>query len=106
MKENITSIPKFKFPKSFCLNPNPNFYRNRRILSLLDEIIIPYINSERESLDFGKSDYLLLVMDLFIGEKRTSVREKLKRNNILSVRIPANMTNLIQPLDLTVFDLT
>ena len=45
-------------------------------------------------------------MDLFIGEKRTSVREKLKRNNILSVRIPANMTNLIQPLDLTVFDLT
>lgn len=45
-------------------------------------------------------------MDLFIDEKRTSVREKLKRNNILSVRIPANMTNLIQPLDLTVFDLT
>ena len=41
-------------------------------------------------------------MDVFSGQMTDPVKEKLRQNNILLVRVPANMTNLFQPLDLTV----
>ena len=41
-------------------------------------------------------------MDVFTGQMTEPVKEKLRANNILLVRVPANMTNLFQPLDLTV----
>ena len=44
----------------------------------------------------------LIIMDVFTGQMTGSVLEKLRGNKILLVRVPANMTNIFQPLDLTV----
>ena len=41
-------------------------------------------------------------MDEFTGQMTGPVLEKLRDNKILLVRVPANMTNIFQPLDLTV----
>ena len=65
---------------------------------LIEEIIIPYIEKERTSLKLPKTQLALLIMDVF----REQMTEDLKDNNILLVRIPANMTHIFQPLDLTV----
>ena len=40
-------------------------------------------------------------MDVFQGQMTEDVLTVLKESNILLVRIPANMTNIFQPLDLT-----
>ena len=57
---------------------------------LVEEIIIPYIEKERTSLKLPKTQLVLLIMDVF----REQMTEDLKDNNILLVRIPANMTHI------------
>ena len=97
------SFPRFNFPNSFSLSANPKHFSNtQESLKLLHEVIIPYINSERENLGVENDQKALLIMDVFSGQMTDPVKEKLRQNNILLVRVPANMTNLFQPLDLTV----
>ena len=97
------SLPKFKFPSSFSLSVNPTHFSNtKESISLIEDVIIPYVASQRKSLSVGEDQYALLILDLFSGQTTEPVKEKLKENRILFVRVPANMTNLFQPLDLTV----
>ena len=97
------SFPKFKFPESFSLSANPKHFSNtEESLKLLKDIIIPYVNSERTKLGFGKDQYALLILDVFSGQMTEPVKEMLRENFIHFARVPANMTNLFQPLDLTV----
>ena len=44
----------------------------------------------------------LLIMDVFIGQMTNAVFKKLKKNNITVSLVSANMTHLVQALDLTV----
>ena len=60
------------------------------------------MNSERTKLGFGKDQYALLILDVFSGQMTEPVKEMLRENFIHFARVPANMTNLFQPLDLTV----
>ena len=71
-------------------------------LKLIDEIITPYVEKEREMLDLGEEQQALLIIDAFPGQMTDPVFEKLKENNIKLTRVSANITNLFQPLDLTV----
>ena len=97
------SFPKFKFPKSFSLSANPKHFSNtNESLKLLDEIIIPYVETERKRLNLEETQHALLIMDVFTGQMTDPIMKKLQENNISNVRVPANMTNLFQPLDLTV----
>ena len=70
-------------------------------MKLLDDII-PYVKRERANLGLGENQYALLVLDVFKGQMTEPVTKKMKDNHILFVRVPANMTNIFQPLDLTV----
>ena len=45
---------------------------------------------------------VLLIIDVFRGQMTQPVLDMLKENSIFLVRVPANMTHLYQPLDLTV----
>ena len=69
---------------------------------MLDEIIIPYVKRERTRLELCENQYALLILDVFKGQMTEPVTKKMEKNHILYVRVPANMTNLFQPLDLTV----
>ena len=85
------SFPKFDFPDSFSLSANPKHFSNtEESIKLLDDIIIPYFKCEQSKLRIGEDQYALLILDV------------LKENHILFVRVPANMRNIFQPLDLTV----
>jgi len=44
----------------------------------------------------------LVIFDVFRGQITDDVLKKFKENRIFTVFVPANMTNLLQPLDLTV----
>ena len=78
-------------------------FSNKQVpLKLIDEIITPYVEKEREMLDLGEEKQALLIIGVFSGQMTDPVIEKLKENNIKLTRVPANMTILFQPLDLTV----
>ena len=59
--------------------------------------MVPYINSEREP-----HQEALAIFDDFKGQITQSVLDLLKNHNILFDFVPANMTLIFQPLDLTV----
>ena len=97
------SFPKFKFPETFSLSVNPRHFSNtEKSLKFLEETIIPYVKDEREKLKLELSQPALMILDVFCDQMTTPVTDKLKENHIKYVCVPANMTNLFQPLDLTV----
>ena len=96
------SIPKAKFPRGFSLSANPKHFSNEKeSIKLLEEIIIPYVKAERGKLGLEQTRPALLILDVFRGQTTSAVTELLHENNILVTKVPANMTNLYQPLDLS-----
>ena len=70
-------------------------------IKLINEIIIPYVQSQRKELGKPKQA-ALVIMDLFRGQITDDVISFLRDSNIHYVLVPNNMTQLFQPLDLTV----
>ena len=71
-------------------------------LKLFDKIIISYVKKEWERLKLEPSQPALLILDVFSGQMTTSVTGKLAENHVKCVKVPANMTDIFQLLDLTI----
>ena len=96
-------LPKFEVLNGFSRSANPKHYNNAaESIRLIKEINIPYIEKERISLKLTKIQPALVIMDVFWGQMTEDILTVIKGNNILIVRVPANMTHIFQPLDLTV----
>ena len=96
-------IPNIKFTKSFSLSTNPTHFSNEtESLKLMKEIAIPYFQTERKKLGLAANHSGLIIMGVFKGQATDAVQNLLKKNNIFFTKVPANMTNLFQLLDLTV----
>ena len=94
------SLLRYKFPHSFSLSVNPNHFSNtEESLKIINEIVIPCVKRERENLENGSLP-ALLILDVFRGQMTSEVTNLLLKNNIVTV--PNNITQLFQPLDLTV----
>ena len=97
------SIPIYKPLKNFSLSANPNHFSNTyESLKLIDEIIVPHIQSERTKLQLQIDHPALLIIDVFSGQMTPDVLHKLRKNYIFLVCVLLNLTNLFQSHDLTV----
>ena len=93
------SLLRFTFPNGFSLSCNPKHFSNAmESIKLINEIIIPYVQSQRKELGKPKQA-ALVIMDVFRGQITDNVIPLLRDNNIHYVLVP---TQLFQPLDLTV----
>lgn len=70
------------------------------MLEYIRWIIIPYINRKRE--EFVDETPAVVIMDNFKGQVTTAVNELLEENNIHVCLLPANTTDCLQPMDLSV----
>ena len=71
------------------------------MLEYIEEIIIPYVENQREALgDIDKA--ALVIMDNFRGQTVTSVNALLEEHNIHVVFLPPNTTDMLQPMDVAV----
>ena len=92
------NLPKFEFPESFSLSANSKHFSNTtESLKLLDEIIIPYVKNEGKQLKLEPSQLALLILDVFSGQMKTPVTDKLAENHIKYVKV-------FQPLWRTYFN--
>ena len=96
------SLPKLKFPKEFSLRVHEtHFSYTQESLKISREIVIPYVNQQlgkKLSLDHPA----LLILDVFRGQLTNEVVNEMKEHDIVICQVPANMTHLFQPPDLTV----
>ena len=69
---------------------------------LLNEVIVPYIQNQRKTLRLDADYPAILIADVFKGQITPAVLNMVKASSIFHTKVPANTTNLLQPLDLTV----
>ena len=97
------SLPKFRFPKGFCLSFNPKHFSNtNEYIKFLKEIIAPYVVKQRELLKCQVDQKALVVMDVFTRQMTAEVLNAYEEANILIINVPANMTKYYLPFNLTV----
>ena len=98
----VKSLPRFKFPDGFSLSCNPKHFSNAiESIKLINEIIIRCVQSQHKELGKPKQAALVII-DVFRGQIIDDVIYLLRDNNIHYVLVPYNITQLFQPLDLTV----
>ena len=97
------SLPRYRFPKGFCLSFNPKHFSNtNESIKFLKEIITPYVVTQRELLKCQVDQKALVIMDVFTGQMTAEVLNAYEEANILIINVPANMMKYYLPLDLTV----
>ena len=85
------SLPRFKFPEILSPSVNLKHFSN---ISIIDEVIIPYVKAQRQILG-NPNQAALLVFDVFCGQ----ITDEINIYNIYFVKVPNNMMHLFQSLE-------
>ena len=95
--------PKFQFPLDWDITNSQKHWSNEdTMIRYFENILVPYIRKTRELINVSESSPGLLIMDNFKGQVTTAIFDLLERNNIHTCLLPANTTDLLQPLDVAV----
>ena len=70
-------------------------------MQYIEEIILLYVERQRDALE-DDTAAALVIMDNFKGQITDSVNSLLEANNIHVALLPANATDLLQPMDIAV----
>ena len=93
--------PRYEFPSNCDITHSPKRWSNEATtIQYIRNIIIPYINNTRDG--FKDDTPALIIMDNFKGQVTSVVTNLLEENNIHVCLLPANTTDRLQPMDLTV----
>ena len=93
--------PHFKFPSDWDITHSPKHWSNEETMfQYIKAIIIPYVEKQRDNLGEDKS--ALVIMDNFKGQITPCVNAILEENSIHVCLLPANTTDLLQPVDISV----
>lgn len=96
------SLPQYKFPESFSVTANDNHWSTEDTMKMfVNEIIKPYLEERRQHHQNPNLSGLL-IFDYFRGQTTESFLELLSSLNVQVVLVPKNMTDLLQPLDISV----
>ena len=71
-------------------------------MEYIKKIIIPFVEQKRKDLKLPPDQPALALFDVFKGQQTEEVASLLEENNILLVPIPANCTDRLQPMDLSI----
>ena len=66
------------------------------------KVIVPFLPRKRTELKLEKLHPALAIFDCFRGQSTPSFYALLKKHNIVTVQVPPNCTDQLQPLDVSV----
>lgn len=93
--------PRFNFPYNWSITHSPKHWANEQtIFEYVEHVIIPYVTSMREY--FEPDTPALAIYDNFKGQITAGITDLLESHNIHTCLLPANTTDLLQPMDLSV----
>ena len=96
-------LPKVSFPGDWNVTCTANHWSNEESMKLyLTEILILYVTCKRNELKLAENHRALVIFDQFKGQVTASIFTLLEENNITIVLVPANCTDRLQPLDISV----
>lgn len=96
-------LPTVSFPKSWHVTFTQNHWANETTtIDYVNKILLPYIKDTRDKLLLSSNHSALVLFDRFKGQCTPTVLQMLSDNNIQVVIVPANLTDRLQPLDVSV----
>ena len=97
-------LPKnVPFPKDWDITYTHNHWSNTdTMIDYVNNVILPYVTATRKTLKLSSDHPALVIFDVFKGQCTEEVLKLLVDNNILYMLVPANTTDKLQPLDLSV----
>ena len=97
------STKNVDFPKDWDLTYSGNHWSNEStMIDYVNHVILPYVSQKRKELCLGPKYPALVIFDYFKGQYQPSIFKVLEDNDIFYVLVPANCTDRLQPLDLSV----
>jgi len=96
-------LPQYQFPESWDITFSANHLSNELTMKdYVEKIILPYIKDKRRSLKLPGDYPGLLIFDNFKAQCTSDLLKLLNDNYINVTLVPANCTDRLQPLDLSV----
>ena len=96
-------LPSFDFPPSWDITFSDNHWSNEQtMLSYFEKVIFPYLQKKKAELQLEPDHPALLLFDNFKAQCTENLLKLLDTINIYVVIIPANCTDRLQPLDLSI----
>ena len=94
--------PKVTFPQGWDVWHSDNHWSNEETMKwYIEKIVVPFISRKREALKLDKTHPALAVFDCFRGQTTPGIITLLESHNIVVVQVPANCTDKLQPLDVS-----
>ena len=96
-------LPNYQFPSTWHITHSHNHWSNETTMKqYFEKIILPYVNAKREELKLCHDQPAMLIFDNFKAQTTSSILKLLDSYNLNVVLLPANCTDRLQPLDLSV----
>ena len=93
--------PKFQFPSGWDITHSPKHWSTEEtMIRYISNIIIPYVDKVQQLLSDRKP--ALIIMDNFNNQVTPSVSTLFEDHDIHASLLPANTTDLLQPMDISV----
>ena len=94
--------PKVVFPEAWDIFHSKNHWSNEVTMrKYIQNIIVPFVNN-KQLLKLKKSHPALAIIDCFQGQTTSGILDLLQENNIITVIVPPNCTDKLQPIDLSI----
>ena len=94
--------PNSTFPDDWNITHSDNHWSNETtMINYIAKIIIPFVRNKRRELKKTEDQVALAIFDEFKRQVTQACSEMLWENNILFICVPANCTDQLQPLDVS-----
>ena len=94
---------KSSTPSGWDVWHSENHWSNEETMKrYLFKVVVPFLDAKRKELNLVSSHPALAIFDCFKGQTTPEFLSLLEEHNILSVQVPANCTDRLQPLDVSV----
>ena len=96
-------LPSVKFPDGWHVTYTENHWANEHTtVDYINQILLPYVKRKRIELTLDANYPALVIFDRFKAQCTAKVLKMLEDNNIYIAIVPANCTDRLQPLDVSV----
>lgn len=101
--KTVRCHPKIEAPPGWDIWHSINHWSNEEtMLRYIEKVILPFVVYKRRELKLNEDSQALAIFDCFKGQTTQTVYDLLKSNHIRVVKVPANCTDKLQPLDISI----